>query len=673
MAIQEPTKLPRWADSPPVAPPTTITEPTEPEKDVGWQPGAQAQIEDIVIDTVSNSAAYQFEVDGYAVAITSDASATGAEIQAALIAQGALVAPINAKVGFSAGPGTNVRITALVAGQSFVLTETDAKLSKTVVQPNKTNKLVRQFLNWIQNLSYLWLLFLSNVRFRWSDIGPHWDIPDTGTLPTTGAGLVGTSGAVSAYVDGRRVVLASAAKTYAASSDTYVDLDRDAVVHYVAVPNADPVPAVTANSLRLWKVVTNATDRTSVADMRTHRVLLNKIVRFLKRIEPGYGLAVDEAHILHRVNVLDTSLLEQVEFNDGGTIVSVRKYTSGLIGDIYTVNAFLNSATGKWNPDVVTGDAFFLRLLPYGTGGTLEVFQKLSAPSEWTQAEWVAGQFSLQQRLKIGADQVGDAAEANEPRLEFPVLDTSGKRTCIAKSGSGANTVHIYWSRGGLGSGLEIVRNAKWDDADNEWDAIDSAQEAQLDLHGPEFKRLIRAASVDWTDDISGSGWTEIFSSTAKTSYFSFTGANINGAAPISYVTAPDLTPEASSGMLEAQFPAPSAFAAVVPLNLPHGAVITSCRIEASSPAGPNQLRAALARIPLFDGVGTMQSLKAGGTPYDVLANGTRTNHDLTVDESAGVRTVDNAAYAYVLWIYSADGGVLCNGRVGYTIRPYAT
>lgn len=39
MAHPKPTKLPEWASAPPTPPPTTITEPTEPEKQAGFQPG----------------------------------------------------------------------------------------------------------------------------------------------------------------------------------------------------------------------------------------------------------------------------------------------------------------------------------------------------------------------------------------------------------------------------------------------------------------------------------------------------------------------------------------------------------------------------------------------------------------------------------------------------------
>ncbi len=63
-----------------------------------------------------------------------------------------------------------------------------------------------------------------------------------------------------AYVIGQRNVLSAAvANTYPQASDTYVDLSNAGVLTYVSVANGATEPAVTANSLRLDKVVTSIT------------------------------------------------------------------------------------------------------------------------------------------------------------------------------------------------------------------------------------------------------------------------------------------------------------------------------------------------------------------------------------------------------------------------------
>lgn len=93
------------------------------------------------------------------------------------------------------------------------------------------------------------------------------DLVVTGLLSPTSANLTSILSSGSAYVIGRRVVVPATSFTYAASSDTYVDLSSTGVLTYVAVANAAATPAVTANSLRLQKVVTGATAVTAVTQL----------------------------------------------------------------------------------------------------------------------------------------------------------------------------------------------------------------------------------------------------------------------------------------------------------------------------------------------------------------------------------------------------------------------
>ena len=87
------------------------------------------------------------------------------------------------------------------------------------------------------------------------------------TVPST-ASLTSTMPGGTAYVQGgsvlQRVVSPGATYTYAASSDTYVDLSYTGVLTYSAVANGATAPGVAANSLLLEKVVTSATAITSV-------------------------------------------------------------------------------------------------------------------------------------------------------------------------------------------------------------------------------------------------------------------------------------------------------------------------------------------------------------------------------------------------------------------------
>jgi len=64
----------------------------------------------------------------------------------------------------------------------------------------------------------------------------------------------------TAYIIGQRNVLSAAvANTYPQASDTYVDMSDAGALTYVSVANGAAAPAVTANSLRLVKVVTSIT------------------------------------------------------------------------------------------------------------------------------------------------------------------------------------------------------------------------------------------------------------------------------------------------------------------------------------------------------------------------------------------------------------------------------
>jgi len=95
----------------------------------------------------------------------------------------------------------------------------------------------------------------------------------TGLLPSAPAsGLAMTTPAGTAYVtnDGdstlHRVVTAATAKTYTASKDTYVYLDFTGQFIYEEVANDASQPTTPANSIILFKAVSDATDVTSITD-----------------------------------------------------------------------------------------------------------------------------------------------------------------------------------------------------------------------------------------------------------------------------------------------------------------------------------------------------------------------------------------------------------------------
>lgn len=85
------------------------------------------------------------------------------------------------------------------------------------------------------------------------------------TIPTS-ASLTSTIAAGIAYVNGKRLAPSAVAKVFTASKDTYVDLKDDGTFAYVEVANgATTGMTLTANSIRIAKVVTSGVAVTSVA------------------------------------------------------------------------------------------------------------------------------------------------------------------------------------------------------------------------------------------------------------------------------------------------------------------------------------------------------------------------------------------------------------------------
>ena len=105
------------------------------------------------------------------------------------------------------------------------------------------------------------------------------DFVVSGTVPATSTTLTTTIPNQIAYVLGQRVDKASEDHTFTASKDTYIDLSNTGYT-YVEVANAAAAPAVTANSIRLFKVVTDASAITTVTDLRTLYIPLSKDIQF---------------------------------------------------------------------------------------------------------------------------------------------------------------------------------------------------------------------------------------------------------------------------------------------------------------------------------------------------------------------------------------------------------
>lgn len=107
------------------------------------------------------------------------------------------------------------------------------------------------------------------VRLSTGDL--YNDFVTSGLVTPTGTGLTVTMSAGVAYVNGLRTTKTvgdtDLTYTYLATRDTYVDIDSNGIISRTAVVNGAARPALATGSLRLEKVVTDATKVASVVNL----------------------------------------------------------------------------------------------------------------------------------------------------------------------------------------------------------------------------------------------------------------------------------------------------------------------------------------------------------------------------------------------------------------------
>lgn len=109
----------------------------------------------------------------------------------------------------------------------------------------------------------------SNTANKYLMGGDIWtDGVFSGLTIATSANLSSTITAGKALVGAVRIATNATPYTFTASQDTYVDLKNDGTFAYLPVANGAASPAVTANAIRIAKVVTSASAITAVTDLR---------------------------------------------------------------------------------------------------------------------------------------------------------------------------------------------------------------------------------------------------------------------------------------------------------------------------------------------------------------------------------------------------------------------
>jgi len=599
MSIQDrPITQPRWADDPPVAPPTTITEPTSQQKDEGWQPAGSATFPD--------------------------------------------------------------------------------------------GKPVREIMNWLLNLIYQWLLWLDIVTHRTGDQSPDHVLPGSNP-PGTGAGLGPVAaGDFSArvYVGGyERGPEDSPEHTYAASSDTYWDLGRDGAWTPVVVAAMDPAPAITANSVRVFAVRTDATDRTAVILDNTEAAL-----NIDQPVERVWGDETDAARELARTiykvksGAGEWSLIDEIQEDVTGIIV--RRYFSGdWDQEVITWNARWGSAAAEWTPDN-PGISYFESVGPPSkralfvdsSGGAFPAIWVTSNPGSLAEVTHV-------HRLAQASQVVAMTAASEEVVEALPLISWS--KPSSAERHSEYTTIGPHLSLFGLhrsaqgtdgdeGIGGFLISNATWDYGTQEWNLVDSGEDAyKLTLDKSGLRLLVhKAADGDaWVDEVGATKWLAVDAmsggatatkrlvipgSAIKTSGSTVVQPGLPNVQIGSAAQGFDNPVEDASdiGIARAIAGASSGKTGVWPITgLPNGAIVTGVKVQGGwdTPAA-EEIRVAMVKL---NGSTNARTSFRSGTAYDVITGGdiaTYTEETLTIDAAESVRTIDNELYSYYLWVGEKAG-----------------
>lgn len=179
------------------------------------------------------------------------------------------------------------------------------------------------------------------------------DFVVSGLLPTTSANLISDISAGFAYVTGTRVVKAVTSKTYTASKDTYVDVNSVGTYTFVEVANGAAAPAVTADSIRLAKVITDATAITGVTDLRTVLAKINRALEITgqltisgaSRMRATRSTAQSTANSTWTIVQYNTETFDNLNEYDNATNYRFTAKEAGY----YSVLAALLSTNAAWD------------------------------------------------------------------------------------------------------------------------------------------------------------------------------------------------------------------------------------------------------------------------------------------------------------------------------------
>lgn len=423
----------------------------------------------------------------------------------------------------------------------------------------------RQVLNRLFSLWGQWTRWFSQTTRSTADLHPNHALPG-GTAPSIGAGLGPISaGEFSAHVfaDGydvgpgdsssKLVVGPATPYTYTASRDTYWDLSRAGVWTPVVIPVGDPetgAGAVTANSTRVYRVRTDATDRTALVDRRRSRVrlltfdALENIRQALLATLDSPGSSSDaDRRIAKRTLMVDSTSGATYELVDeyfgNNAIDPIRVYlrmTGGQLALVMVVGARCTSTSGAvaWIAESTTAYRWV-------RNGTSEEFAQISGltadvttfnDSEWTNQTGASDTrlrrvLSHGQRISIDPTATGSAAnlvadlEHVRRDSRYTLIDKE-----VLQAGTDAGQREYFTNQlfGTVGNTQRVfARNCYWDDNAAGWARDSGGVDSYILTFGNSGAALyvhLTTEGATWSDAIALNDWTAIFGFAAGSSAF---------------------------------------------------------------------------------------------------------------------------------------------------------
>ncbi len=153
---------------------------------------------------------------------------------------------------------------------------------------------------------------IDNISDTFGNIDAFDEVTISGMTAPTSVDLIHIIAAGIAFINNKRVVTSDTSHTYTASKDTYVDVDDAGTFTFIEVANGADAPALTTNSIRIMKVVTDVDNITGVTDLRPLDLRIDKLLGRKMDVPSGVtatlvagGSLVDGTELFYVVTATD--------------------------------------------------------------------------------------------------------------------------------------------------------------------------------------------------------------------------------------------------------------------------------------------------------------------------------------------------------------------------------